>query len=76
MVAAAASAWIPPSPFSGVKLGKSIRTLNTCTVALSLVTANHLESGEKAMQWMSALSEPLLSYRHEYGKYLLIYLIP
>lgn len=37
-------------------------TLKTCTVALSLDTASHLESWEKAMQWMSALSVPLLSY--------------
>jgi hypothetical protein len=52
-----------PSPSSSVGLGESTLTLNTCTVALSLVTANHFESGEKAMQLMSALSVPLLSYR-------------
>ena len=60
----AGAAWRPPGLLlsSGVRLGKSILTLNTCTVALSLLTANHFESGEKAMQWMSAPSVPLLSY--------------
>jgi hypothetical protein len=52
----------PPS--SGDELGRSkSASLKTCTVVLSLVTASHLESGEKAMQWMVALSVPLLSYK-------------
>jgi hypothetical protein len=34
---------------------------------LSLVTASHLESGEKAMQWMVAPSVPLLSCKEVNG---------
>lgn len=47
---------------SGIELAMPLTvTGKTCTVALSLDTARHLESEEKAMQWMSALSLPLLS---------------
>lgn len=39
--------------------------LKTWMVPLSLEAANHLESGEKAKQWMSALSKPLLSCKKD-----------
>jgi hypothetical protein len=49
---------------SGDELARSeSASPKTCTVVLSLVTASHLESGEKAMQWMVAPSVPLLSYK-------------
>ena len=53
----------PPSTSGDELVRSKSASLKTCTVVLSLVTASHLESGEKAMQWMVAPSVPLLSYK-------------